>query len=110
MGHDQLPYRHATLVPPAVNPEDTTGGDTTGIQRFATKLLSVYPNPAHGQCMVHFTQEMPKIIRLYTIEGALIQEVIPTKETLELTLPSKGVFILKCEMKEGTVVRKIVNQ
>lgn len=99
-----------TLVPPAVNPGDTTSGDTTGIQRFATKLLSVYPNPAHGQCMVHFTQEMPKIIRLYTIEGALIQEVIPTKETLELTLPSKGIFILNCEMKEGTVVRKIVNQ
>ena len=99
-----------TLVPPAVNPGDTTGGDTTGIQKFAAELLSVYPNPAHGQCVVQFAQEMPKTVRLYTIAGALIQEFIPTKETMELILPSKGIFILSCEMKEGTVVRKIVNQ
>ncbi|MBP5650496.1 MAG: fibronectin type III domain-containing protein [Bacteroidales bacterium] len=99
-----------TLVPPAVNPGDTTGGDTTGIQSFAANLLSVYPNPAHGQCVVQFAQEMPKTVRLYTIAGTLIQEVIPTKETMELILPSKGIFILSCEMKEGTVVRKIVNQ
>ena len=99
-----------TLVPPAVNPGDTTSGDTTSIRRFAADLLSVYPNPAHGQCVVQFAQEMPKIVRLYTITGALIREVIPSKETLELTLPSKGIFILNCEMKEGTLVRKIVNQ
>lgn len=99
-----------TLVPPTVNPGDTTSGDTTSIRRFAADLLSVYPNPAHGQCMVQFAQEMPRIVRLYTIAGALVQEAIPSKETMELTLPSKGVFILKCEMKEGTVVRKIVNQ
>ena len=99
-----------TLVPPAVNPGDTTGGDTTGIQKFAAELLSVYPNPAHGQCVVQFAQEMPKTVRLYSIAGALIQEFIPTKETMELILPSKGIFILSCEMKEGTVVRKIVNQ
>lgn len=105
-----ISFHTDTLVPPAVNPEDTTGGDTTGIQRFAANLLSVYPNPAHGQCVVQFAQEMPRIVRLYTITGALIREVIPTKETMELTLPSKGIFILSCEMKEGTVVRKIVNQ
>ncbi|MBO4655161.1 MAG: fibronectin type III domain-containing protein [Bacteroidales bacterium] len=102
-----------TLVPPVIIHSDTTGettGDTTGIQRLAPNLLSVYPNPAHGQCVVQFAQEMPKTVRLYTIAGALIQEFIPTKETMELILPSKGIFILSCEMKEGTVVRKIVNQ
>jgi hypothetical protein len=105
-----LNFHTDTLVPPAVNPGDTTSGDTTSIRRFAADLLSVYPNPAHGQCVVQFAQEMPKIVRLYTITGALIREVIPSKETLELTLPSKGIFILNCEMKEGTLVRKIVNQ
>ena len=92
-----------TLVPPANN-------DSTGIQTIDYDHLLIYPNPAHGQCIVQSAQEMPKVVRLYTITGALIQEVVPTKETLELSLPSKGIFILSCEMKEGMVVRKIVNQ
>ena len=78
------------------------------------KYLSDIPGIQHQKKIdtlyVQFAQEKPKIVKLYTIAGALIQEVIPTKETLELTLPTKGIFILSCEMKEGTVVRKIVNQ
>ena len=94
-----------TLVPPAVIPDDTTG-----IRQSGTSSLLVYPNPAHGQCVIQFTREIPQTIRLYTLEGKLVQEIIPAKETLELTFPGKGVFIINCEMKEGTVVRKIVNQ
>ena len=71
-----ISFHTDTIVPPAVNPEDTTGGDTTGIQRFVANLLSVYPNPAHGQCVVQFAQEKPKIVKLYTIAGALVQEAI----------------------------------
>lgn len=84
--------------------------DTTGIQTFANSSIQIYPNPAHGQCIVQFKNETPKIVRLYTIEGALVQEIIPNKETLELQFPASGVFILNCEMKSGTVIRKIVNQ
>ena len=92
-----------TLVPPVI-PDDTTG-----IQAHLADGLKIYPNPAHGQCIVHFERETPQIIRLYTVSGILCQEVIPTKETIELTLPTAGVFILSCEMKEGTVTRRIVN-
>ena len=92
-----------TLVPPVI-PEDSTG-----IQTFIADGLKIYPNPAHGQCVVRFEKEIPQIIRLYTVSGILCQEIIPGKETIELTLPTSGVFILSCEMKDGTVTRRIVN-
>ncbi len=105
-----MSFHTDTLVPPAVNPGDTTGGDTTSIQRFAANMLTVYPNPAHGQCVVSFAGELPQTVKLYTLDGKLIQETIPTKETIELTFPTTGIFILNCEMREGTLTRKIVNQ
>ena len=93
-----------TLVPPVI-PEDSTG-----IQTFIADGFKIYPNPAHGQCVVHFEKEIPQVIRLYTVSGVLCQEIIPCKETMELTLPTTGVFILSCEMKEGTVTRRIVSR
>ena len=83
--------------------------DTVGIHTVACSELRIYPNPAHGQCVVQFGQEVPKSLRLYTIDGVLIEEIIPQRESVSLQLPSKGVYMLHCEMKEGAVVRKIVN-
>ena len=82
----------------------------TGVQSLTTDNLQVYPNPAHGQCVMRFEQEIPAVVRLYSVDGTLLKEIVPNKETLELMLPSQGVFILSCETKEGTVMRKIVNQ
>ena len=84
--------------------------DTVGIQTFTCPDLRVYPNPAHGQCVVYFGQELPKTVRLFAVDGALLREFIPQKETMELSLPESGVFLLYCEMKSGVVVRKIVNR
>ena len=84
--------------------------DTVGIHTYSSLDLQIYPNPAHGQCVVQFGQELPKVVRLYSIDGALLQEMTPQKETMELRLPAKGVFMLYCETREGVVVRKVVNQ
>lgn len=85
-------------------------GDSVGVHTYTNLDLQIYPNPAHGQCVVQFGQEMPKVVRLYSIDGALLQEMTPQKETMELRLPAKGVFMLYCETREGVVVRKVVNQ
>lgn len=102
-----LTFHTDTLVPPAppVEPEDSTG-----IQTLTPDQLLIYPNPTQGQCVVQFKQEIPKVARLYTLEGALVKEIIPTKETFELTMPTPGVYLLVCEMKEGTVVKKVVSR
>lgn len=82
----------------------------TGIRTLSDDNLLVYPNPAQGTCTVQFDRETPSVVRLFTLEGALVQEFIPTKESFELTLPGSGVFLLVCEMKDGTVTRRIVNR
>lgn len=99
-----------TLVPPVPPAPPVDPEDSTGIHTFSTDRLLVYPNPAHGHCVVRFAQEIPSVIRLYTIEGVLLNEIIPYKETQEINLPSQGIFILNCEMKEGTITKKIMNQ
>ena len=88
---------------------DTTVTDTTGILMYAPDCMKIYPNPAQGRCTVQF-EEMPIRVRLYSLNGSLLMEAVPDKETMELALPASGVYLLVCEMKEGTVMRKILNQ
>ena len=94
-----------TLVPPVIIPDDTTG-----IQMHTANQLLIYPNPANGQCVVQFSQELPKVVKLYSIDGVLLRKITAIEKTMELVLPSGGIFILSCEMREGTIVRKIVNR
>ena len=82
----------------------------TGIRTADDDNLLIYPNPAQGRCTVQFERETPSVIRLFTLEGILVQEIIPTKEAFELNLPGSGVYLLVCEMKEGTVTRRIVSR
>ena len=84
--------------------------DTVGIHNYVNCEVKIYPNPAYGHCTLHFGQERPEMVRLYAITGELLQEIVPQKETLELRLLERGVFLLYCEMKSGVVVRKIVNR
>ena len=84
--------------------------DSVGIHNYVNYEVKIYPNPAHGHCTLHFGQELPKVVRLYSIDGALLKEWIPQKETMELRLPESGAFLLYCETKSGVVVRKVVNR
>ena len=102
-----MSFHTDTLVPPAP-PIDPV--DSTGIQTFTNDRLLVYPNPAQGQCTVRFDREIPSMMRLFSIDGALLQEIKPETETFELTLPGRGVFLIVCEMKEGSVTRRIVSR
>ena len=97
-----ISFKTDTLVPPA-NP------DTTSVQTFAADHLICYPNPANGQCQLQFQQEKPLFIQLFSIDGKLLQQITPQTETITVSLPYSGVFILRCEMAQGIIVRKIIN-
>lgn len=98
-----ISFHTDTLVPPVIH-------DSTGVQTFVSGNLKIYPNPAPGHCVAHFDQEIPQIVRLYNMEGALLKVIIPESDMIELTLPASGVYILSCEMKSGVINRKIVSQ
>ena len=98
-----ISFKTDTLVPP------TIPDDTTGIVSFSNANFQVFPNPAQGQCTVRFDGPTPSRIQLYNIEGKLLQIITPDAETVPLSLPVSGVYILRIETEEGSFVRKIVN-
>ena len=102
-----ISFKTDTLVPPVTPPDP---GDTTSVQSFASDHILCFPNPAHGQCFLKFQQEKPLFIQLFSIDGKLIQQMIPHTETITLSLPYQGVFILRCETKQGIIVRKIISK
>ena len=102
-------FRTDTL-PAVIEDTTTTPDDSVSIHGYALDHLLVYPNPAQGQCVVQFEQELPSAVRLYSLSGQLLMEAVPAKETMELVLPAAGVFLLVCEMKAGVVTRRIISQ
>ena len=102
-------FRTDTL-PAVIEDTTTTPDDSVSIHGYALDHLLVYPNPAQGQCVVQFEQELPSAVRLYSLSGQLLMEAVPAKETMELELPAAGVYLLVCEMKAGVVTRRIISQ
>ena len=102
-------FRTDTLTA-VIEDTTTTPDDSVSIHGYAFDHLLVYPNPAQGQCVVQFEQELPSAVRLYSLSGQLLLEAVPTKETMELELPAAGVYLLVCEMKAGVVTRRIISQ
>lgn len=90
----------------STNPEDTTG---SGIHNMINDGLTIFPNPAHGNCTLRFDEQQPSSIQLYAIDGKLLQTVTPTDRTINLSLPYSGIFMIRCESEKGIIVRKIVN-
>ncbi len=96
-------FKTDTLIPPVI-PDDTTGVNT-----FAAHNILCYPNPAHGSCTLQFNGERPTNVQLYSIDGKLLQSLVPDNETINLTLPYSGIFMIRCETEKGILTRKIVS-
>lgn len=79
------------------------------IQSADNNKLLCFPNPANGQCQLQF-QQTPLSMKLYSIDGKLLQQMTPQTENITLELPYKGIFILQCETDQGSFSKKIVNQ
>lgn len=84
-------------------------GAPSNIQDILNSSLSVYPNPASGNCTLKFDNQLPTSVKLYSIDGKLLQTLVPTNNSLTLDLPYSGVFMLSCECENGVITKKIVN-
>lgn len=72
--------------------------------------LSVFPNPANGQCVVSVPDVEDVELRLYALDGSLLQSVKADNPTVAIELPSQGVFFLQLVTPQGSATRKIVNR
>ena len=93
-------FKTDTLVSPA-NPDN--------ILSTTNDIISILPNPAHGNCTVQFHAQQPVKVQLYGIDGKLLQSIASNGESINLSLPYSGIYMLRCETEKGVVVRKIVS-
>lgn len=72
--------------------------------------LSIIPNPAQGRCTVTLADNQSAELKLYTIDGRLMQTVATDGAPVVLTLPAPGLYLLHATTASGTTTLKIVNR
>jgi hypothetical protein len=73
--------------------------------------LHVYPNPSNGIFNVEYNFESSiKLIQVYDIQGRIILESNPTQSisTLDLSIFSKGLYLVKCIDGNKSFTKKVI--
>lgn len=73
------------------------------------RQLSIMPNPANGHCKVTITDNQPAELKLYSIDGRLIESLHSDGSPIHLFLPWQGLFLIQATTATGTMTYKIVN-
>ena len=90
-----------------------TDSTTTAIRTLTNSsinALTVSPNPANGQCIVATIGNMPAELKLYTVDGRLIQTLTTDGSPTTLNLPKQGIFLLHATTSAGIATYKIVSK
>ena len=91
---------------------DTTVVDTTtqAIMQLSNQAITIFPNPASGHCVVSLPEGLKAELRLYSVDGRLLQTFVADDRKVALLLPEPGVFLLQVVTEKLTFSRKIVNK
>ena len=88
--------------------------DTTttiqAIKQSGNQAITLSPNPAKGRCMVTVADNRPADLRLYTLDGRLVESVATDGKPVMLELPWRGIFLLHATTSTGTAAFKIISQ
>jgi len=77
----------------------------TGTNENSIKAVSIYPNPAYGN--VYISGADHSNISLFTSSGACVRVLEDfTGTAVDLTGLEKGVYLLKIERNDGTIIQK----
>jgi hypothetical protein len=72
--------------------------------------ISLRPNPAQGRCLVDFGGVAVERLRLFSVDGRLVQDVAVKGEGYEMKLPHTGVYIVELQTAKGLVHKRLVNK
>lgn len=82
--------------------------DEEGIDYAEGNTIKIYPNPTQGRCIVDMQGQSVKALKLYGIEGRLLQTVDVKEDKVELTLPSRGMYFVEISTGNGSVYQKVI--
>ncbi len=86
-------------------------GTTLGVNEFASKLVSVFPNPTSGSLTVQMPNELEiNKAALVDVSGKQFAVSVSNGNTIDISGFATGIYMLNLETAEGTLVKKIVKQ
>ncbi|WP_347069195.1 T9SS type A sorting domain-containing protein [Flavobacterium sp. WV_118_3] len=86
-------------------------GTTLGVNEFASKLVSVFPNPTSGSLTVQMPNELQiNKAALVDVSGKQFAVSVNNGNTIDISGFATGIYMLNLETAEGTLVKKIVKQ
>ncbi|MBX9851620.1 MAG: T9SS type A sorting domain-containing protein [Cytophagaceae bacterium] len=102
----------ATGNTPCANVTDNmalTINTCTGITNSSQDKFNIYPNPAHDKIMIENNSSQPIInVKITNAEGQLILNQNGDLETIDLGKFHKGIYFIKLETADGSLIKKLV--
>jgi hypothetical protein len=84
----------------------------TGIENFSERLsgITVYPNPSNGSFTIGMPFEGTKIVRVYSVTGALIESSETTEQvqTMDLNMKAKGLYYIQIDSNGSSARHKMI--
>ncbi len=83
-----------------------------GLEDILSHNISLFPNPSNGVFTIQGANSSEKVVEIYNLNGALMQQVISTELEIRIDLGETpaGVYMIKVTADKQTVVRKLIVQ
>ena len=78
----------------------------------AQQQVSIYPNPTSGNVTLDLSGLNAKTVELFSMNGQLLNTVVPTDETMTLSLSqyAAGIYFVRIHSDNGVTTQKIVKK
>lgn len=92
-------------------PDTTTTdpGTGVGILSKTAKVVSLYPNPTHGQLSIQSDAKLTHVA-IYSLSGVLILEENQPQPQMDLGDLQAGVYILRISTASGVITERLIKQ
>jgi len=90
---------------------DITVNEYVGINNFAEKGISVYPNPTKGQINLEFDKpDEIKLVQITDLTGTTIMKISKIQRRMILNLPvgKSGIFIIHVQTDNETLKTRLI--
>ena len=85
--------------------------DTLGVQEVEDlKDIHIYPNPTSGHVSINFPNALESKITVYDLNGRLLLNTTETttKSIIDLSNYEDGVYLLKIEVNQNEIIKRVV--
>lgn len=80
-----------------------------GVADYESSHLLLYPNPANGSFTLTLKDQSPAQVQLYSGEGKLLKSLTSNGESLQITLPTSGIFFVRVQQNGNVYTKKVTS-